>query len=300
MQYAAENSTAVDLTAVCDLDQDRARRYAEDFGFARVYGEAVAMLDAEAPDAVLAITPPAVTPTLASDLLERGVPVLIEKPPGVTADAAADLLATARRTETPHAVSLNRRFDPAVRRAREWLATAAENPPEAATVRVERVGRTEAEFLVATGIHPVDTTLSLLGAPTRVSSRRWDSPGGGQSAQVRVDFAEGNAAQLLLAPDAGSHVERYTLVGPGYTVRIDVGASAVSATRDGEQVRSWTAPDDAPAHVRDGTMAETRAFLSAVASNSDVHPTLAEATLSLRVAEAVDAGGDHEISAIDS
>ena len=82
------------------MDGARAERYAARFGFARAFADAEAMLDAEKPDAVALVVPETATPALATRILERGLPVLIEKPPGRTASEVDGLIAAARRGGT--------------------------------------------------------------------------------------------------------------------------------------------------------------------------------------------------------
>src|SRR5437899_6994172 len=80
-RYAATHF-GTELAACCDLDASRAERHRQRFGFARSYGDALAMLGAERPDAVALVVPPEATCELACRILERGIPALIEKPPG--------------------------------------------------------------------------------------------------------------------------------------------------------------------------------------------------------------------------
>jgi len=94
-RYCADRPNDVDLRAVCDLDPDRATEYAETFGLETTYEDLDAMLGEESLDAVVAVTPVEATHEIASKLLSRGTPVLIEKPPGRTLDEARDLEAVA-------------------------------------------------------------------------------------------------------------------------------------------------------------------------------------------------------------
>ena len=45
------------LAGCCDLDATRAEAFRRDFGYARAFTDAVAMLDAERPDAVAVVVP---------------------------------------------------------------------------------------------------------------------------------------------------------------------------------------------------------------------------------------------------
>jgi myo-inositol 2-dehydrogenase / D-chiro-inositol 1-dehydrogenase len=67
----------VDLSAVCDVDLDRARRLAGD---AAVYADWRELLDRESPDCVFVCTPPLLHREPAIEALSRGIHVYLEKP----------------------------------------------------------------------------------------------------------------------------------------------------------------------------------------------------------------------------
>src|SRR5262245_33469128 len=69
----------VELTAICDLDADRAARAAAPFG-AKSYVDFRALLDAEKPHFVDVITPPAAHQEICQAAAERGVHVICQKP----------------------------------------------------------------------------------------------------------------------------------------------------------------------------------------------------------------------------
>lgn len=297
-QYRNEHPRTVELAAVCDRDREKARKYAETFGFSRTYMHSDRMLETESLDAVIVITPVSVTRELVGDLLTREVPLLFEKPPGRNSREARELLEIATEHESPHMISFNRRFNPAVMRAREWLGTAAsERPPHSAISRLLRVERYEPQHITSTGIHAVDTLCSFFGAPQWVSSHRWQSrEQGGESCSAWVCFADGATSQFAIEPDAGARKETYELFGPGYTVRIDAVAGRLCIEDSGERVRSWETDDEMPRYVRNGTMEETATFLAAVERGDGFAPTLTDGVLSLRVAERLDAGGFHSLA----
>ena len=73
---------------------------AQRFGFARAYTDVAAMLDAERPDAAVLAVPVHLTAAVGAPLLERGLPLLLEKPPGRTVPEV-DRADRRRRTERP-------------------------------------------------------------------------------------------------------------------------------------------------------------------------------------------------------
>jgi predicted dehydrogenase len=279
---AARDPGAVELAAVCDLARDRAERYATRFGFARVYTDLREMVKRETPDAVVAVTPVPMTRSIVGELLGYGIPLLIEKPPGLDEREARELLEIASRHSTPHMVSFNRRFVPALQKARAWLAERSDGArPGLIVARMLRNRRLEPEFITGTAIHLVDAVLSFTGAPVAFTHHRWTTSAGGQSCDARLVFADGSTALLVIAPDAGMVDETYELIGPDYTVRIDTLNCAVTAERAGRRELDWRQPEGTPTHMLHGCLEETEAFLSAVSGRSPYFPTLEQGLLSV-------------------
>ena len=122
------------------------------------------MLEAEKPGAVVAVSPMELTLPIASQVLRAGIPVLVEKPPGLSVREATQLVEVARDTQTPHMVSFNRRFSPAILKAKEWLAARSPSRPvRLVSARMFRHKRREENFVAHTGIHLTDTVLSFTG-----------------------------------------------------------------------------------------------------------------------------------------
>lgn len=285
----------IELAAVCDLDEDRAKAYAKDFGFASFYCDLPQMLADSRSDALVVITPVEATFRLVSQLLPLRLPLLIEKPPGQTSAETRQLLELASQANCPHMISFNRRFDPAVTRARQWLAEHGQGRPiKLLIARMLREARRETNFIVGTGIHAIDALLSFMPQPTEVVSHIWHA-GTTESCDSRIAFADGAAAVLAVAPDCGVFEETYELIGSEYSLRIDTATPALTIFDRGQIALQWRAPADMPAHHKSGTLAETEVFLQAVISGQGYAPTLAAGLTSMVVAEAVAAGGKHEL-----
>jgi predicted dehydrogenase len=156
----------VRLAACCDADGNRAREYAGAFGFARHFTDISAMLAIEKPDAVILAVPPTMTCGVASLVLERGFPLLLEKPPGMSPAELGRLIAAAERGGGRAQVAFNRRYMPVMRRAHEILDAGI--PPESVG-RVDyemiRFDRWEPDFSI-TAIHAVMRRSSWPGVPS--------------------------------------------------------------------------------------------------------------------------------------
>lgn len=276
------------LNAVCDLDLERARRYAGDYGFAKVYADVENMLDRERPDGLIAVTPLDLTTRIVGELLPLKIPLMIEKPPGNSASEAAQLLAIQQMHGTQHMISFNRRFIPPLVRFRTWMR---ENPqqrtPHTLSARMLRHNRTEPDFVVGTGIHLIDTALSLLGAPQKVRAVRARREGENSSLHhMQIQFRSGAAASLLFAPCAGVKEETYEIIGRDFRAFIDVFKGALEVDAGGKKPGArMVAPGPEPAEL-DGTVYEMEAFLRMLEGRPDPDmPKLEDGLMALKAAE---------------
>src|SRR5688500_1110367 len=153
----AEFLGRVELRGVCDIDFAKAADVAQRFGFRCAYDSLEAMLPHV--DAVISIVPPAALTATLETILQHRRPVLIEKPLGRDLNEARRI--AAMLDGHPHMVSLNRRFDPAVQIARQWMAE--RSPPRRTLGTMWRRNRVEPDFAWSTGIHLTDLMCFLLG-----------------------------------------------------------------------------------------------------------------------------------------
>ncbi len=297
--YAASHPGDIDLAAVCDLDAAKAEDYARQFGFARTYVDYRAMLERERLDALVAVTPVSATATVAADLLPRGIPLVIEKPTGESAADARRLLAIARQHGAPHMVSFNRRYIPAIARAREWLARQGpERAPRLVVGRMLRPARTELGFVTGTGIHLIDTVLSFMGAPRKVVTCRAPTPLPDRwLSNALLDFGGGASASVVIAPQVGAEEETLEILGQGYAIEIDTCRCSIRIIEGQRETLAWQAPADAPYALACGSLDETAAFVAAARRRSGFSPDLADSLRTMVTAEAIEAGGELAIPA---
>lgn len=283
----------IELTAVCDLVGAKAARFAERFGVRHVFDNLEAMLAETKLDALIAITPVAATERIVAELLPKGLPLLIEKPPGENSAAAARLLKLSEQTRTPCMLSFNRRFQPGLRRAREWLALpGAGRTTRQAVVRMYRHDRRERDFITATGVHALDAIASLLGPASAVlASSVTSGADGTRSFQAEVLFTRNATASITIAPAAGTTEETYEILGDDFTIALDALRHCLTIAERGRIVLDWRAPEEMPDCERDGTFDETAAFVRALAKGFAGLPGLRDGLRALRLAEALAAGG---------
>lgn len=157
------------LEAVCDLDEDRAQRVADEYGI-DAYFDATEMIAEADLDWAHICTPVRSHLPIAREAFEAGVPVLIEKPVTDTVAEFEELVAASEEHDTPFSVVHQHLYDPAMRTAREKLGQGA-------------LGQVKGVELVFSGLTTPDE-------PNR-GSWAFDFPGG--------EFEEGLPHPLYLA-----------------------------------------------------------------------------------------------------
>jgi myo-inositol 2-dehydrogenase / D-chiro-inositol 1-dehydrogenase len=288
------------LAGCCDVERERAEAFRREFRHARAFTDAEAMLEAERPDAVVVVVPIEKTVAVGTLVLERGIPLLLEKPPGTTVAEVDRLIAAAERDgrPVPHQVAFNRRFAPLVRELRRRIE--AGPPLQHLHYEMTRVDRRDPDFST-TAIHGLDAVRYLAGAEyTQARFRYRELPELGPGvADIFVDavMTTGATAHLAFCPVAGALVERATGHAHGHTLFA--------------YVPMWGGPDSPGRlwHFAGGTLAadirgdqmgdgqalfelggfygETAAFLDALAQGRPPSPSLRESRQSVELAQRI-------------
>ena len=291
--YVSQHPGRVELAGACDLQRERAEEYCRRFGFARAYADADKMFAAETLDACVCVMPVSLSADMCERLLRRGLPFTSEKPLGESLDDGRRLAAVARETGTVHMVSLNRRFNPYLRRAIDWARSIA--PVRCVRARMERTARAEPMFAWGTGIHTVDAAIYAGGAPRDFRARGHACPElSTRWYELSIRLADGGWADVQMTPTAGRIVEVYELLGEGYsacvTIRDHDEHTAVRCSRDGTlEVEECSAPDE-PRFVSDGSYAELSHFVESLEAGQRPSPTIAEAMPATEICFRMDAG----------
>ena len=301
VRYAQEHPGSLTLTAVCDINEERAKRVAEEFGFARVYTDVDRMLEAEKPEACWVIVPITVTREMAGKMMERHIPVLFEKPPGANLREAQELAEIAARTGTPHQVAFNRRWAPCTQQAKQWIQQ--HRPFEYCYARMLRTTRMDDTFAFGTGIHLLDCLRYLgeaaAGPLVAAQTARRESAAGRYNFHVHLQFQSGAWGRCDILPTCGMLDESYLLYGKTtsiVSVLPWIGGPAETEGKaevwvEGKLVESQRWPAQ-PTYLSSGFYQETEAFIEALQAGRAPTPSAAEAVNSVALAEAVQAGAD--------
>ena len=285
--FAKRHPGRIHLAAVCDLDKEKAVEYARLFGFENTYTDLETMLDSEHLDGLLAVTPLSLTATIVERLLPHGIPLMVEKPPGQTFQQTKKLANLAAKYGTPHIVSFDRQFSPAINQTRQWLKEHANVPPHTILSVMRRVNRIESDFAVGTGIHLIDTSFSLMGIPTNYKTQNVKPPMARCPVfTASVNFEGGRTGLIEITPDAGTTEETYTLTGQGYTIITDTLHCNIRVIENDRESFLWTPPSTMTSAEKDGAVNEAEALVNLIETGQQpYYPTLADAVASMHFAE---------------
>lgn len=102
---------SVDLVAICDLNEDRARETAKEFDVPNYYSSVDEMLDAGL-DGVSVATPDTAHAAITIKAAAKGVHVLVEKPLATTLDECEQMIAAAAKSDVYLMVDWHNRWNP--------------------------------------------------------------------------------------------------------------------------------------------------------------------------------------------
>lgn len=111
----------IELAAICDLVEDKAQTAAARFGFQRVYTDFDKMLDEQQPDAVFCVGGNNMHYTVGMKVIERGLPMYVQKPPAFTSEQTREMAEAAAKHGAVCHVGFNIRSAPAVQFTRRLL-----------------------------------------------------------------------------------------------------------------------------------------------------------------------------------
>jgi len=279
-RYAAAHADEIELAATCDLNEERAAEFCRLFGFRRHYKNLDEMLESEKVDACVCVMPMERIVDVGITLLQRHIPCVIEKPLGTSLNEIERLAEVARETQTPHMVSVNRRFMPYLNQAHSWMQ---ERGPlryvRASQVRHER---NESDFIWSTAIHVLDALRYIAGEvdefEVSVPHTMWYL--------IELKFKSGTTGHVEILPTAGMVEESYELFAEGCRARITAGSGtqrSLECWQDGELVIESHAHEEEPEDLRNGSYQEVEAFMSALRTGKHPRPSIEDIVPSARI-----------------
>lgn len=288
-RYAAAHPNEIELVAACDLNVDRATDFCRSFGFVRPYKNLDEMLSAEKPDACVSVMPIENIVEVGIKLLELRIPCVIEKPLGTSLAEIEKLGKVARDTQTPHMVSVNRRFMPYLNQARSWMRE--HGPLRYVRASQIRHQRDEADFIWSTAIHALDA-LRYIGGEVDVFDVTLQQPENDQAAWyvISLRFESGTAGQIEVLPTAGMIEESYEFFAERCRARVTAGSGpqrSLQCWKDGELVIDSQASKEQPEDLRNGAYQEVEEFVRALRTGVRPQPCIDDILPSARISFAI-------------
>ena len=228
-KYATENPDTV-LLSCCDSDINRAKEFAETFGFQAHYGDYKEMLRNSRPDAVCLITSYTVIPAIAIDVINEKLPIIMEKPPGVTGAEVSSIINAAQKNGTLNQVAFNRRFTPIVSELKSIITQSGASDIHNIRCVFQRVNRTDNDFYT-TAIHGIDTTGYIAGSGFKHVRFRYQElteiNEGAANIFLDCEMESGAVAQFSICTNGGKVIEDYivTCRNNDYTLKMPVWGS---------------------------------------------------------------------------
>jgi len=284
-RYAALNAGELELVAACDLNLDRAREFCSEFGFARAYSDLETMLSKESVDGCVCVMPMERIVDKAVMLLEREIPSVIEKPLGVTRAESERLAEVARRTGTPHMVSVNRRFMPYLNQARSWARSIG--PLQYVRATQVRHARDEPDFIWSTAIHVLDALRHVAGEVDEFETEVLRQAGRLTAWYVvSLRFKNGASGRIEVLPTAGMVEESYELFGEGFRARVVAGSGvqrSLHGWRNGQLALEEYSSETEPEDLRNGAYEEVVEFVRALKTGERPWPSVEDILPSARI-----------------
>jgi myo-inositol 2-dehydrogenase/D-chiro-inositol 1-dehydrogenase len=286
----------MDLVAVCDLDEAKARRNARWFGAERVYTAHQRMLDNEAMEAVLICTGPKTHTSLALDCVERGIPVFVEKPPAINLAEADQLRERSETAGMPVMVGTMKRHSLIYRRMKEIITSPGFGPASAVQAKMSLGWKNCSGFalLLDAGIHTLDLLRFLMGDVAEVSYQKYERDETHISYAILLRFESGAVGTLFVSDQHlwTRHNERVEVTGAGQFV-IAENMVHLSHYRPDEGIESWEPAYSVPSDENQslficGYAGELQAFAKAIRAGTPVEASIADTCAVLSIIKQIE------------
>lgn len=207
----AETYPDTQLAACCDLKIENAESFKEQFGFKKSYTDYKLMLNEIKPDAVCLISPVDKTVDIATQILEMGYPLILEKPPGRNKKEVKKLISAAKESGVTVRVAFNRRYTPLLAALKEFTKNEVVRN---ITYQMYRKDRRDDDFSTTT-IHAIDAVKFIADCDYKTVDFTYQQIDGENKnvANIYLNgiFESGAIAQLSLVAMGGTVAERISV-----------------------------------------------------------------------------------------
>ncbi len=222
----------VEISAICDLDDNRLKNTSEKYKIERTYNDYKRMVKEVDLDAVYIIMPPHHLFDLVIHCLNNKLNVFIEKPPGVTAEQTRNMALTAEKNNCLTMVGFNRRFIPLLVESKRLVLERGEMIQCVATFYKNSIGAGPyyagaIDILTCDAIHAVDALRWMGGEVVSVASdirsiyAEYDN-----SFNALMKFENGGVGVLLTNWVVGKRVHTFEMHAKGISAFVNGDDSA--------------------------------------------------------------------------
>jgi len=154
----------VELVAVCDLIEEKAKRAQQQYGFQRIYTDFQKMCDDEQLDALFCVGGPKIHYEVGMEVLKFGLPLYVQKSPAPTARQTQEMTDLAEQKGVVCHVGFNIRSSAMVQKAKGIVEGEEFGKPNLMILRYGLVsGRTVRDAVIDQHCHATDTLRYLMG-----------------------------------------------------------------------------------------------------------------------------------------
>ena len=300
--------TDVDIVGLCDINQKRLEDTAKKFRIGATFSDYKLMLEKTAPDAVYVLMPPHVLFEVAMDVIDRGHALFVEKPPALTTFQAMNLARAAERKGVVTAVGFQRRYHPMVHKL--WDEVRKRGAVHQVTgsffknlapQQVHPYYRGAIDILHCDAIHAVDSVRYYCGLSdvrsVQADIRKLDC-WYDVSFNALIRFRNDAVGILQTNWRTGRRFFKFEFHAYNAMAFADIdGEGAAWADNKNEPVLKTdvnAAAGDSAMHVAQGFLAESRAFIDAVKSKTQLHNSMSDAVKSMELCDAIFAAARNE------
>lgn len=296
MLYPSLHLAGLDLVAVCDLDESKARRNAGWFGAERVYSDHLRMLEKESLEAVLVCTSPATHAALVTDCIENKLPVFVEKPPALNLEQVKALQSMSQTAGVPVMVGTMKRHALIYRRMQEIMQSSDFGRISAIQAKMA-VGWKNGNgyaLLLDMGIHMLDLLRFLMGEVEELSYYKTDEDDTHISYAIALRFVSGAVGTLFLSDQ---HLwersnERVEITGQGQFVVAENLIHLEHYLPGGDILGwepGWSIPNDENlSHFIVGYAGELQSFANSIRQGLEPHANLEDACEAYRLIKLIE------------
>jgi len=215
----------IELVALCDLNIEKANLYAKKFGATKVYSDYKKMLEKEKLDGVFLIlgfddnTGKPLYPEVACEILNRGIPVWMEKPPSATVEEVQKMIASTKQGKTFAQVGFKKMFSPAIQKTKELmqskdfgkLSSFSIEYPIDVPANIWNLNDPAARRFLDDFVHVASTIIYLFGVPKETILFR--TPDGGGIQVLLYESSVKGVIYLKKGASSYAPLERLEIVG---------------------------------------------------------------------------------------